>query len=66
MTNEPPLGLKSNMLGSYKSEPLSDPHFFTQNSSLDNLKKIAFGLTMFHAILLQRCNYGSLGWNQNH
>ena len=51
------------MLGSYKTEPLSNVNFFTQNSSVEHLKKIAFGLTMFHAILLQRCNYGALGWN---
>ena len=66
MTNEPPIGLKSNMLGSYKTEPLSDPRFFSNNSKSAEFKKIAFGLTMFHAILLQRCNYGPLGWNQNH
>mmetsp|Transcript_16252 Transcript_16252/g.21992 ORF Transcript_16252/g.21992 Transcript_16252/m.21992 type:complete len:113 (-) Transcript_16252:2037-2375(-) len=63
MTNEPPIGLKSNMLGSYKTEPLSDPSFFSSNSKSAYFKKIAFGMTMFHAILLQRCNYGPLGWN---
>ena len=63
MTNEPPIGLKSNMNGSYKTEPLSDATFFSSNKSSANFKKIAFGLTMFHAILLQRCNYGPLGWN---
>ena len=68
MTNEPPIGLKSNMLGSYKTEPLSDTKFFDGDSptSSGDFRKIAFGLTMFHAILLQRCNYGPLGWNQNH
>jgi len=66
MTNEPPLGLKSNMLGSYKTEPLNDPSIFNGNKHSANFKKIAFGLTMFHAILLQRCNYGPLGWNKNH
>ena len=52
MTNEPAIGLKSNMLGSYKAEPLNDPTFFSSNSSSASFKKIAFGLTMFHAILL--------------
>ena len=66
MTNEPPIGLKSNMLGSYKTDPLSDPSFFSSNYHSGNFKRVAFGLTMFHAILLQRCNYGPLGWNQNH
>lgn len=64
MTNEPPIGLKSNMLGSYQAGKLADPEFFNGNlKAPGNFKKIAFGLTMFHAILLQRCNYGALGWN---
>lgn len=28
MTNEPPIGLKANMIGSYKTEPLNDQLFF--------------------------------------
>ena len=52
MTNEPPIGLKSNMIGSYKVEPLSDSNFFNSNSEAATFKKLAFGLTMFHAILL--------------
>ena len=51
------------MTGSYKADPLADPNFFSSNSQSANFKKIAFGLTMFHAILLQRNNYGPLGWN---
>ena len=63
MTNEPPIGLKSNMIGSYKAEPLADQAFFDSNSDLASFRKLAFGLTMFHAILLQRRNFGPLGWN---
>jgi dynein heavy chain len=63
MTNEPPLGLKSNMIGSYKADPLTEPKFFDSSKNPAVFKKLAFGLTMFHAILLQRRNFGSLGWN---
>ena len=52
MTNEPPIGLKANMIGSYKAEPLADQNFFGSNSDLASFRKLAFGLTMFHAILL--------------
>lgn len=51
------------MLGSYGAEPLCDQNFFDSNSDLASFRKLAFGLTMFHAILLQRRNFGSLGWN---
>lgn len=63
MTNEPPIGLKANMLGSYKAEPLNDQFFFEQSKNPYVFKKLAFSLTMFHAILLQRRNFGSLGFN---
>lgn len=63
MTNEPPAGLKANMIGSYKAEPLSDPAFLDSNSDLASFRKLAYGLTMFHAILLQRREFGALGWN---
>jgi dynein heavy chain len=63
MTNEPPNGLKPNMLGSILSKPMSDPEFFDQNTSPGNFKKLAYSLCMFHSILLQRRNFGSLGWN---
>ena len=63
MTNEPPIGLKANMIGSYKTEPLNDQLFFEQSKNPAVFKKLAFSLTMFHAILLQRRNFGSLGFN---
>ena len=66
MTNEPPNGLKANMIGSFKAEPLNYHGFFEGNSAPDSFKKLAYSLTMFHAILLQRRNFGSLGWNNNY
>lgn len=69
ITNEPPKGLKANMMGSFKAEPLfcrdpKDQHaFFNSNASSASFKKLAYALCMFHAILLQRRKYGSLGWN---
>lgn len=63
MTNEPPIGLKSNMIINYKTEPLNDQNFFEGSKNPAVFKKLAFGLAMFHAILLQRRNFGSLGWN---
>jgi len=53
MTNEPPMGLKANMIGSYSEEPLNQQEdFFDKNTKPVIFKKLVYGLTMFHAIIL--------------
>lgn len=64
MTNEPPTGLKQNLLKSYMSEPMNDATFY--GGCL--LKEIAFtrlllGICFFHAVVQERRKFGPLGWN---
>jgi dynein heavy chain, axonemal len=59
MTNEPPTGLRMNLLSSYMNDPLNDPEFFTYFSSIDREKEIIFerllyGLCFFHALTQER------------
>ena len=63
MTNEPPKGLKANMIGSYKNEVISDPEVYDGHPKAATWRKMLFGLTLFHAIVQERRNYGPLGWN---
>lgn len=51
MTNEPPKGLKANMTGSYKLEPINDKEYLMKHRFPDRFKKLLFGLCMFHAII---------------
>jgi len=66
MTNEPPKGLKSNLLRAYLSV---DNDWFEEAGAIRGeacqhaFRKMMFGLCFFHALIQERCSYGPLGWN---
>jgi dynein heavy chain len=58
ITQEPPKGIKANMLRLY------DNMGSIQQTELDkNFRKSVYGLCWFHAILIERKKFKTLGWN---
>lgn len=59
ITQEPPRGIKNNMLRLYKNMDKR----FTNCDKHQQFRKAVYGLCWFHTILIERKKFKSLGWN---
>ncbi|CAL4065768.1 unnamed protein product, partial [Meganyctiphanes norvegica] len=64
ITDEPPRGLRANLLKTYNSNPINDPEFYSNCKELNiPFHKLLFALAFFHALIQERRSFGPLGWN---
>ncbi len=60
ITNEPPKGLKNNLARTFHEVK---EEFYESCHKPEMFKKMLFALAFFHAVILERRKFGSIGWN---
>jgi dynein heavy chain len=60
ITTEPPKGLKNNIQASFLGDLISAPSFWEDCAKMPELKNLTYTLCFFHAIILERRNFGKL------
>jgi len=63
LTNEPPSGLKANMLRSYL---LFNNDIWDSSSKQSEMKSVVFALCFFHSVVCERRKFGPIGWNRGY
>ena len=65
ITNEPPVGLKENLLRTFNPDPLDDlvqeqPDRQLSSTKMLTLRKLSYSLCFFHALVQERRTYGAI------
>eukprot|EP00929_Paragymnodinium_shiwhaense_P087548 TRINITY_DN476_c0_g5_i1.p1 TRINITY_DN476_c0_g5~~TRINITY_DN476_c0_g5_i1.p1 ORF type:complete len:2570 (-),score=757.67 TRINITY_DN476_c0_g5_i1:167-7876(-) len=60
MTNEPPSGLRANLLRSFSE--INDT-IWAESNKVETFRGLLFGFCFFHAIVQDRRKFGPIGWN---
>jgi len=63
LTNEPPKGIKANLMKNYTDYA---DGIIENCKQVEVWRNILYSLTLFHSVVLERRKFGSLGWNKTY
>lgn len=63
MIYEAPRSLRSHVTRSYASPLISKPEWFNSKTHNVSFKRLLYSLCFFHAVVRERCQFGSIGWS---
>lgn len=63
LVNEPPKRIRCTLMRTFTHQPAANEHWLRENKHPDQLKALLFSLSFFHGAILERRNFGSIGWN---
>jgi len=61
LTCEPPRGVKNNLIQTFDN--LNEERMDIAENKSNNLYKLTFAISLFHAAILERRKFGAIGWN---
>ena len=63
ITIEPANGLKQNLINTLNVDILNSNNFTDSVDNKQDLLKLSYGLCFFHALIIERKQFGHIGWN---
>lgn len=60
---EPPTNLRSHLIHSYTSPPISQSTWFNTRPQSKHFKSLLYSICFFHAAVRERNKFGQIGWN---
>lgn len=63
LVNEPPHRLRDTLWRTFTTPPIANESWLSENKKPDRLKAMLYALSFLHGIMLERRNFGAIGWN---
>lgn len=63
LVNEPPKRLRDTLWRTFTTHPMANEMWLNENKKPNELNAMVYSLSFLHGIILERRNFGAIGWN---